>query len=393
MIRYERLPGETDDQLLFRIAKEKDVTGLTWQEIADEMNRLTSQNYTESKYRKTWNSYTNIFNANQGKIVGEQYIEDAEELRREIERQKIQYRDERIAWNKQNYIAARAEQKLDYMEAMLSDIGRVQFPPIPHVIEKSNNDLLVLFSDLHIGQCFYNCFGRFDSDIAKERLGKYLHEVLSIAKMHRSENCYVVILGDCISGSIHKTIQVTNRENTIEQIKLASEMIASFVAELSAHFCKVMVTGVSGNHTRIDKKDEAIHDERLDDLILWITGLLLQQMDNVIVEMPNIDIGIAKFDIRGHEFTAVHGDYDNINPASLGKLSMMLKYIPEYLILGHLHYCEMTECNGVHILRGGSLPGAGDQHTVELRLTGNPQQMCCVVDATGVTAAYPINLL
>ena len=62
----------------------------------------------------------------------------------------------------------------------------------------------------------------------KKRLNQLLNEVVAIQKMHNSENCFISLQGDMLSGNIHKTIQVTNRENVIEQIKLAAELITSF---------------------------------------------------------------------------------------------------------------------------------------------------------------------
>ena len=53
----------------------------------------------------------------------------------------------------------------------------------------------------------------------------YLSEIIEIQKTHIAENCVCLLLGDLISGSIHKTISVTNKENVIEQVKLACEYI------------------------------------------------------------------------------------------------------------------------------------------------------------------------
>ncbi len=44
------------------------------------------------------------------------------------------------------------------------------------------------------------------------------------------------------------------------------------------------------------------------------------------------------------------------------------------------------------MIRGGSLAGCGDQHTVEKRLTGKPSQMVCICTDKGVQAFYPVEL-
>lgn len=377
-IHYERIPGETDEQLLCRMVRDKYETKATWQDIANEMNRLTEQNYTETKYRK---SFRKMFDSG---------MDNA----RELAMAKIQFRDERNSWNRQNYVAARATQKLDYLEEELLSIAKEQF--VPNEAETTFNgnefDLVAILSDLHIGQTFSNVFGEYNSDIAKVRLNKYANEILRKAKLYDPENLYVVLCGDLISGNIHKSIQVTNRESVISQIKIASQYIASFVDYLAPHFKNVYITGVSGNHSRIDKKEDAMHDERLDDLILWVISILLSQHNNIYVEKPNLDIGIAKISIRGNDYVAVHGDYDKMTDAGLGKIAALLGDFPYCVILGHNHYGEVTTCGGVKIARGGSLAGSGDQFTIEKRLTGDPEQTMIFVSDKGIEDACFINL-
>ena len=123
---------------------------------------------------------------------------------RELERKKIQFRDERIAWQRQNYIDARVENKLDLLESTLSQLGRTNFETHDKVDVTSDNDMLIVLSDFHIGQCFNSVWGEYNSNIAAERLDKLLNEVIAIRELHNSEKCYAVLCGDMISGSIHK---------------------------------------------------------------------------------------------------------------------------------------------------------------------------------------------
>lgn len=129
--------------------------------------------------------------------------------------------------------------------------------------------------------------------------------------------------GDMLSGNIHKTIQVTNRENVIEQVKVASELISSFCYELTKIFSKVFLSSVSGNHSRIDRKEEALHDERLDDIITWGIELSLRHIENFHVLKRNIDNGIADLNIRGKTYIAIHGDMDQFNKTENGKAEMI----------------------------------------------------------------------
>lgn len=311
---------------------------------------------------------------------------------RELERAKIKFRDERNAWQKQNYTDARVEEKLDLLEKELLSLGNANFDIHDNVTIDSDNDILIILSDLHIGQCFSSIWGEYNSDIAKRRLNQLLNEIISIQKIHQSQNCYISCQGDLLSGNIHKSIQVTNRENVIEQIKLATELISSFCYELSKCFGKVFMTNVSGNHSRMDRKDDAIHDERMDDIISWGIELSLKHIENFHVLKRNLDTGIADIPIRGKSYIAVHGDYDSFSKSGVSNLCMSLGFLPYAITFGHMHTCAVDEANGVKMIRGGSLAGSGDSFTIEKRLTGKPSQMVCVCNNKGVVAYYPVEL-
>lgn len=334
-----------------------------------------------------------MLSANQSKFVDtDAQLNELMIKKREIERKTIQFRDERNAWQKQNFSDARVEQKLNYLESELLSLGNVNFDVHDNIKIDSDNDILIILSDLHIGQCFSSIWGEYNSDVAKRRLNQLLNEIVSIQKLYNSEKCYVSLQGDLLSGNIHKSIQVTNRENVIEQIKIATELISSFCYELTKHFENVFMSNVSGNHSRMDRKDDAIHDERMDDIISWAVELSLGHIDNFHILKRNIDTGIADISIRGKTYIAVHGDYDGFNKSGVSNLCMSLGFLPYAITFGHLHTCSVDETNGVKMIRGGSLAGSGDSYTIEKRLTGKPSQMVCVCTDKGVKAYYPIEL-
>lgn len=377
-----------------RIGNDKDQIG-TWEDVASIINDLTGNDYGESTYRKKYTSFQKMLNANQNKFVNtEAQLRELDIQKRELERAKIQFRDERNAWQRQNYIDARVEQKLDLLEDELKSQGRINFKPldVQNRSINSNNDLLVMLSDLHIGQCFNSHFGKYDSFIAQQRLNDYLIKIIEIKDRHNSENCYVSLQGDLLSGSIHKVLAITNRENVIEQIKIASELISSFCYELTKHFSHVELSNVSGNHSRIDRKEDALHDERLDDLIAWNVGCTLNHIPNFSINGNNIDNGICEINIRNKKYVSVHGDYDPYNRQGVSTLVTFLGYCPYAILYGHMHTCSVDETNGIKMIRGGSLSGSGDSYTVEKRLLGEPSQMVCVCTGYGVECYYPVEL-
>ena len=398
MNEFKKLENENFHQYIWRIdglvqsGKYKN-----WKEVVPFVNAELfdddeSQYRDESAYRKAVKYARDFYEAGVFGDNEDEYYKKLQNEKRELERAKIKFRDERNAWNKQNYIDARVEEKLDLLEKELLSQGKVNFETHEYVNSVSDNDILIILSDFHIGQCFRSMWGEYNSDIAKNRLNQLLDEVIAIQKIHNSENCYISLQGDMLSGNIHKTIQVKNRENVIEQIKIASELISSFCYELSKVFNQIFISSVVGNHSRMDRKDESLHDERLDDIITWGIELALMHIENIHILRRNFDSGIAEINIRDKVYVAVHGDYDKYTNSGVSNLCMHLGFIPYAITYGHLHTCAVSEANGVKMIRGGSLAGSGDDYTIEKRLSGKPSQMVCVCNNKGVICYYPVEL-
>lgn len=399
-MNLKKLPNENENQFIWRLASAKDsgLLDLSWSELADIFNKELLDDdieYNESTYRKKYQQAKTFYEDVFSKMISDEYNAEIMAQKRELQRAKIAFRDERNAWQKQNYTDSRIEQKLDLLEDKLSEIGKVNFD----ICEKDNyvigsdNDIVCCLSDLHIGATFSSKFGEYNTDVALSRLNKYLEEIIRIGALHKSENVYIELLGDLISGNIHKSIQVSNRENVIEQIKIASEYIASFCYELSKHFANVYIAGVAGNHSRlIDKKDEAIHDERLDTLITWIIEQTTKHIDNITVLNTNLDSGISMIKVRGNTFVGVHGDYDTQNKSKVSDLVMMLGLFPTAILSGHKHFPSYTEFNGIKLIQSGSLVGSGDDYTIEKRLSGKASQTVFICNNKGIQCIYNIEL-
>ena len=382
---------------MWRICQAKDIGTLdiTWDEVADILNkelRDDGEYYTSSAYRKKYQQAKLFKDEVFSKETDGEAEKKYQEQRRELEELKWNLRDERREYSASNRNAARINENFRYLTEQLQDVSRVHFAPHSSVMFKSDTDMLLILSDWHIGATFDSSWGKYDSDIAKDRLNQLLEEVKKIQKRHGCENLYISIQGDLLNNNIHKSIAITNRENVIQQVKLCIEYLSSFIYETSKFFNHVHITNTVGNHSRLDRKEDALHDERLDDLIGWTVGMLLKDIENVTLYDNDIDIGIAKMFIRGKEYLHVHGDMDAYTKGGLSNLCMMLGHIPYAVTFGHLHTCSFDDMQGVKMIRGGSLCGAGDSYTIEKRLRGVASQMCCICDENGVQCYYPIEL-
>ena len=140
----ERTENESELQYIWRLCSAKDsgILDYTWDELANVLNknlREEDEEWTSSAYRKKYQQAKVFYDEVFSKMESEHYYQELLEQKRDLERMKIQFRDERNAWNKQNYIDARATQKLDYLEEQLISIGKTQFSNNNVKPIKSNN--------------------------------------------------------------------------------------------------------------------------------------------------------------------------------------------------------------------------------------------------------------
>lgn len=388
---YKRFENESTDELIYRICQDKDKIG-TWQDVANIINELTGDDFGESTYRKKYQSFQKMLSANQSKFAdSESQLREIEDQIRELERMKIQFRDERRSWNKQNYENSRFDEVMNILVERMDNFAKTDFTPHSSPTIDGDKNMIICLSDLHIGQCFSSYFGEFNSDIAKERLQKYMNEILNIARDNHVKKAYVFMLGDNISNSLHKTIEVSNKENVIDQLKLSIEYISSFCYELTKHFEHVYLASASGNHSRLQAKDLAQHSERLDAFIAWDVCRTLQYVDNFHSLLHrSIDDGIADVNIDGKTYLLIHGDYDTPTKTGYLNLSNIVGFFPDYICCGHKHFCFYSQES--KFIQSGSLASSSDDYCIEKRLSGKASQMVCVVDKTGVKSVHPIML-
>ena len=396
----KRQPEETETQYIWRICSAKDagILDITWDEVADILNRELrdeGEYYTSSAYRKKYQQAKlfkdEVFSKETDKEAEEKYLEQ----KRELERLKIAYRDQRNSWSRENYITSRIDQNLDYLAEQLQKIGRREFLVFQPDIQDGNRSLIVCLSDLHIGQTFSSAWGEYNSDIAHQRLEEYMDKIAEIKELYPTiSDVTCCLLGDQISGNNHLSIQVSNRENLIDQVKLAIEEISNFVTELSEMFSKVTVVGIAGNHSRvIADHNKDVKDERLDSLITWSVGQITAHIPNVTVITDNLDSTVTKINIRGKDYVLTHGDMTDTNDSSISKLVMALGSFPYAILCGHKHSPMFKEVQGLKIIQSGSLAGSGDDYCITKRLTGRANQTLLVTNEDGeIDAIYNVDL-
>lgn len=400
-IALRKKTNETELAYIWRIGKLKDdgVIDMTWGELTDVMNkqlRDSDEEWTESAYRKKYSLVRNAYEQIFSNYKEDDYLHELTIQKQEIQKEKRKLFDERLDLNKRLREEARLETTIERLEKSITDIADIYFPTTnkKEDVLFLNGKLIVCLSDLHIGAEFNNIDGRYDVDIAVSRINQYLEEIKGIQEKYKCRECVVAILGDCISGNIHHSISVTNKEDVIEQVKTASILICNFINELSNCFNKVSVYSVGGNHSRIEKRvEDALLSERLDNLIPWFVENMMKNKNNVFVYSNTFDETLGIMNVGEKVYFIQHGDYSQISDASIGKLVLWAKQTPYCVLTGHYHYPAMTDVSGIKVVQSGSLCGSGDEFTRSKRLTGKPSQTVLLTKDDGsIYGVFPIEL-
>lgn len=392
----KRLPDESQDQYFYRICNMKDTLGFTWPQMAEIFNSEFGCEKGDTAYRKEWAAFQRIFNANVDKLVGDTtYLDELKDLKHELEKEKIKVRDERLDYQKSIREASRRESFLELVERSMSKTVK-PFDYKPSPVIDSNEDMIVCLSDLHAGIEVQNWWNKYDVDVLRNRLEKYLNEIASIQELHRCKVCNVVLSGDNISGLIHSNLRLQNNENVIEQLKIAITYIGEFIYILHGWFEEVHIYSVSGNHSRLNpNKDEHLKGEELDEMIPFCLKIQFANNNKITVHdeyMIKVDDSIVAFRTRGNKlFYVVHGDKDT--PANVVQnLTLMSGVKPDGIIMGHRHHNGFDTEHNVKVIQCGCVVGM-DDYCVDKRISGEPEQ-CVVItsDKRTVKCIYDVGL-
>lgn len=296
----------------------------------------------------------------------------------ELKKATIQMRDERNELNKKYREISRNSKMLDMFKEIITSNVSCMFQPNKIMPRTTDNDMVVLLSDIHYGIGIDSSFNKCDKVIIQERLEQYLTEIKQIQSTHHSQDCYLVLGGDLISGAIHSQIRMENIENVITQIKEISVLLSCFVNELSQLFFKVHVFETPGNHSRLfPNKAENQKGDLLDTLIPHYLKAALQNQSNVRCYVNTIDDEVCSFTVRGHHVMGVHGDKDSTSTV-VDNLKRLAGYTPDIIVTAHRHTNALTTINDTKIVQNGCLSGT-DNYAVSKRLINRPEQTVFIV--------------
>jgi len=387
----ERYENESIEDTLYRLGtwKTNGKLNCTWDDIADVLNAEYDENYCESRYRKLYYQMSHNTSYTQPLLFNTELDNDLRKNIREIEKKRVQIQREKNDYRKDLRIEALYDQIIQLFKEKLERIESINI--IQPSEKRTDKVLYALLSDIHYGLDFKTSYSEYNPETAKKRVLDYAWKIVHIGRLEGISEIYVSLLGDLISGIIHDQIRIENSKDIISQIIEVSEIVTQFLTILGRNFAKVHVNSVSGNHSRLNEKDNGLRTERLDDLVFWYCETRFSHCSNIYFKRNDIDPSISDFEILGKKYIAVHGDYDSNNKESARKISELTGQHVDYFIAGHRHVADARFETTTYITNGAVVSG-GDDYTSKKRLFGPAVQVSMVCSEAGVESLHPVRL-
>lgn len=393
MNRWPRHEGESEDSYIFRVCSHKDEIG-TWFDVADVINETLGVKRDECCYRKSWKAFQQLQSASELNLDdGREVLEAIREERRELEKAKVKFRDERNEVSRLLREQARGESMRELVERCIMAYPQEEFEEHLVVDEDCSKDYatVVHLTDLHAGVGIDNSFNSYSKDIMKRRLRKYGEKIVKASYLFGQGECYVVLGGDMVNGAIHVNSRLENNETVIEQVISAAESISQFLAEVSRFYREVHVYSVPGNHSRLfPNKEDNQYGEYLDKLVAYIVEAKCVALKHIEFHKNTVEDSVASFSVMGNLVYAVHGDKDTAANV-VQNLTMMTGEKPAIVLMGHRHTNGLTTVYDTKVYESGCVSGS-DTYCMDKRLRNKPEQTMLVVGKDGVECAFDVKL-
>ena len=315
--------------------------GETWQNIADDLNKIHGVSFSESAWRKPYQAYKqgreDSINETELSYQMQEIRRKKKELSLERSINNQQIRDLSIHGVYRNLLSEALE---NLPSLSLSEVGKRQH-------RASSGDTrgtpMVFMADLH-----------HDGDESNLQLimSKVSANLIDYIENNNLSEVDVVELGDVIEGGSLRTSQLMAiKKGMVRQIVEAAEAYAQMLANVQRKTgCKINFhTVTSSNHTQIrplnTKRNELMEEDLmlvfLDHLIVRFSG----KEDKVSISGDRtLNINVAGFNVY-----CSHGHVGNMSPNNMSKVIYEEDFYRgnngDFFVFGHYHHYHEESLN------------------------------------------------
>ena len=376
--QWKRLCDESYEDFLLRICENKELIG-TWSDVAGILNSELESNYTESKYRKDYYRLKN-------KDFRNLETDEINIKIRELEKQRIKLKTEKIEYNKWLREETRDEMIKDEIVSAINNLKPLKVPDYIKP-EFNNKSYLLAFGDCHYGiefelkDLFGSTINKYSPDIFKERMWDLLNQLIYLIEKENIKTLEVWEMGDSLQGILRINSQLMKlRYGIIESSILYADFLSEWLNKLSeyVYIRFQMVEDSNHNQLRIlNTPKNSFPEENMSKVILTFIKERLKDNPNIkIIENPT---GMNYTMVGCYNILGIHGEVKDLDKA-IDEFSRIYQCHIDYICAGHLHHMVTKETGrNSEALNIRSIVGI-DPYGLSLRKTSNAGASLFVFD-------------
>lgn len=320
------------------------------------------------------------------------YQQEVQIQLQELKKERIRLSDERAALNRRLRDEARKESMHDLITECAQSLKTEDNKVTPVCVEEEFEKAAILtLSDFHFGLEINEFNNIYNTDVFYQRLNKILGKTIEYIQLNKVRTLYVLGLGDYMSGIIHTTTRIENRENIVQQVIKVSEALAQMLTELSK-FVEIYYYDVTDNHGRVfPNKEDWENEDNFSLFVRWYLDARFKGNGYIHIMQNTYSNEIGVVEIFGRNYAFTHGHRDKMSDI-VQNLSLMTKKFYDAMFMAHCHHYEANEVHGTYVYMNGTLSGT-DTYANNGRKTSNPSQNLFILNSNdGIECQYLIKL-
>lgn len=342
-------PNETERQFTWRIYDYVKSGELTWQGLADAVNkayRSGEEEYrTESAYRKPLQAASAYIEEVFGNAdCADGYYENLLKLKEDIASERYKLQALKLEGVRNNRINSRFELFYENISKIVKKLDPPErFSDLAYICGGTTSWVLGI-GDIHYGAKFSSTNNDYSPEICENRFKTLLAAVAGKVKSEGISKLTVVNVGDTLQGILRMSDLQLNDRSVVESVVGVSRLLASFLNELSG-YCDIDYYHVpTANHTQtryLGSKASELAAEDMEYIILhYISDMLAN--NNAVTVHSNDGKEFIDFDVLGFKCFAMHGHQLKSPKDIIKDMGNMNRKLYSYAFLGHTHSANET---------------------------------------------------
>lgn len=338
---YKRFENETDEELIYRICEDKDQIG-SWQNVANIINELTSNDYGESTYRKKYQAFKKMLNANQSKFVdSDAQLKEIEIQKRELQKERNKLYATKTEYSRQIRQQSRFEL---FYENVANEISLYDVPNFRYIDTlNQKNEYILSIADIHAGANFVTETNDYSFEEITKRFEKLYTDVVNFVLDKNISNLKVLCMGDDIQGILRLSDLQLNESSVVKATVFVAKTIARFLNDLSEYCFIDYYHCPTSNHSQTRPLGTKASEIASGDVEYVICNYIKDVLVNNSRIIPHMNFGYEYIEIPIFDFKtiAMHGHTINNIDNVLKDLTYHKKTFYTTVFLAHYHAAKM----------------------------------------------------